>query len=86
MTGYHYRDFGNADAGQDALVQQKLRRAQMERALGEAAGLAARGVHAAARPAPQALSGEVLEKDDPGGDGARLIAPDGAGPRTPRHP
>jgi len=70
VRGYYYRDFGPQLGTEDEEVQARLRVDQMRRALHEASGAFSGKV----RPAPEpAVTGQVLDEDDTGGDEARLI-------------
>jgi len=77
MAGFYYRDVGVGAAGQDENTQLRLRTEQMRRALREASGLHSADV-STTRPAP-AVSGELLDDGDTGGDTARLIDQDVSG-------
>ncbi len=70
MVEYFYRDFGVQGAAGGDEVLARLRTDQVLRAVRVASGF---GV----RPRAQALSGQLLGDDEPGGDGARVIDPRG---------
>ncbi|MFX0543920.1 hypothetical protein ACEWPL_000050 [Roseovarius sp. S1116L3] len=75
MAGFFYRDFGTAQAGPEGDIEARLRTEQLRRALQEASGL--RAPLEAVRVAAPAVSGQVLEDDDAGGETARVIDTDG---------
>ncbi|WP_324751518.1 hypothetical protein [Roseovarius sp. Pro17] len=71
MVEFLYRELGAEGAGHDDETLARLRTDQMLRAVRVASGF---GV----RPRAQAVSGQLLGDDEPGGDGARVIDTSGA--------